>query len=646
MSRSTRSARRSTASETLPPPSITARVAWIAAVGVWIFVVISMISFDPADSPSHVVAVHNSPAANLCGAAGAVIAYWAYNVIGVGTWVILAAIAIWLGIIVTGRSVGHPVVRLVGVLLVAVCVSSLHGLIAPTSGPLAGAHAGLIATLIVGELAARFSTVGTFLFLMAGLAIGATVAADRVVLMLPALIMSCIARIRDFEVPSLSTIRPATAKSTKAAAKAKAKAKTKADKKKKVDPKAPIDLDAGGVGGTESFDPDELDEDVEWVEVGEDDEEDPEYEYEYEYVDEDEEYEDEDDDDAEVEADAEDDEEIPVEPAALTEEELRAKIAKLPLRMGNRAVKVATDEDIPREDNFEGYSFPTIELLADPESNIGDEIEKLVREQARKLEESLQIYGIDGEVASIESGPTVTLYSVQLAPGTKVAKVQSIATDIARSLSATNIRIVPTMAGKTTVGIEVPNLKKEKVRLKELMSGEEAREMILPMFLGKDAAGEPLIVDLTKMPHMLIAGTTGSGKSVCMNSIIMSFLYARRPDELKLVLVDPKMVEMALFKDIPHLMCPVVTEMHRASAILEWAVTKMEERYELLAEAGVRDINSYNKLSWKELAERFDPSTPEEEAKIPRKIPRMVFVVDELADLMMTNKEVESFIVR
>ncbi|USN99380.1 MAG: ATP-binding protein [Phycisphaeraceae bacterium] len=141
----------------------------------------------------------------------------------------------------------------------------------------------------------------------------------------------------------------------------------------------------------------------------------------------------------------------------------------------------------------------------------------------------------------------------------------------------------------------MPNPTMEKVRLRELMSRrEQFQKMKLPMFLGKDSAGDPLIEDLTKMPHMLIAGTTGSGKSVCMNTIIMSFLYTKKPNELKLVLVDPKMVEMSQFKDIPHLMCPVVTEMNRAAAILEWAVKKMDERYELLAEAGCRDISGYN----------------------------------------------------
>jgi S-DNA-T family DNA segregation ATPase FtsK/SpoIIIE len=171
-------------------------------------------------------------------------------------------------------------------------------------------------------------------------------------------------------------------------------------------------------------------------------------------------------------------------------------------------------------------------------------------------------------------------------------------------------------------------------------------KMKLPMFLGKDAGGTPLIQDLAKMPHMLIAGTTGSGKSVCMNTIIMGFLYTKRPSELKLVLVDPKMVEMSQFKDIPHLMCPVVTEMPKAAAILDWACNKMEERYMTLQEAGCRDIASYNELTWEELKERFEAQTPEEEAEIPRKLPYIVIVIDELADLMMTHREVENSIIR
>ena len=304
------------------------------------------------------------------------------------------------------------------------------------------------------------------------------------------------------------------------------------------------------------------------------------------------------------------------------------------------------DQDIPRTENYEGYQFPTLDLLEEPESNYSEKMESYVREQAGLLTRTLATYGIEGEITHIESGPVVTLYSVELAAGTRVARIETIAKDIARSLQAQNVRIIPNMVGRSAVGIEVPNKQKEKVRLKELMSSGHAANMMLPMFLGKDSAGEPLVLDLTKMPHMLIAGTTGSGKSVCMNTIIMSWLYTKRPDELKLVLVDPKMVEMAQFSEIPHLACPVITEMNKAAAILEWAVTKMEERYELLKEAGVRDIKSFNALTEAELREAIAPADEIEWAKVPKKLPYMVFVIDELADLMMTAKEVEHSIVR
>src|SRR5438874_533595 len=200
-----------------------------------------------------------------------------------------------------------------------------------------------------------------------------------------------------------------------------------------------------------------------------------------------------------------------------------------------------------------------------------------------------------------------------------------------------------------TVGIEVPNAQKEKVRLKELMqlAPDAIQKMQIPLFLGKDASGEPLITDLTAMPHCLIAGTTGSGKSVCINTIIMSIMYLQRPDMVKLILVDPKVVEMAPFKEIPHLMCPIINETGRATSVLDWACEKMDERYEFLAEAGVRNLKSYNSLTQEELIERFQPGSPEEEAKIPKKLPYIVIIVDELADLMMTSgKEVESHIVR
>jgi S-DNA-T family DNA segregation ATPase FtsK/SpoIIIE len=295
------------------------------------------------------------------------------------------------------------------------------------------------------------------------------------------------------------------------------------------------------------------------------------------------------------------------------------------------------------------YQLPEWNQLADAEYGYAETQEAFVREKAAELERALKEFNIDAHVVEIDTGPVITMYELSLAAGIKVSAISALSNDIQRSLKAETVRIVAPIPGKNTVGIEVPNAEKEKVRLKDLMqlAPEGASKDGIPIFLGKDASGEPLIADLTKMPHCLIAGTTGSGKSVCINTIIMSIMYTQRPDMVKLILVDPKVVEMAPFRDIPHLMCPVITETAKACSVLEWCCVKMDERYELLAEAGVRNIKDFNKMTREELIERFNPSTPEEEAKLPKKLPYMVVIIDELADLMMTSgKEVESFIVR
>jgi len=205
------------------------------------------------------------------------------------------------------------------------------------------------------------------------------------------------------------------------------------------------------------------------------------------------------------------------------------------------------------------------------------------------------------------------------------------------------------LPGKHTIGIEVPNSEKEKVRVKDTMqlSGSKPERMHIPLFLGKDSSGEALVSDLAEMPHLLIAGTTGSGKSVCISSIIVGILLTRRPDEVKMILIDPKMVEMTAFNTIPHLMCPIVTETKRAVQILSWATVKMDERYALLAEARVKNIAEFNRLGPDGVIERFNPSTEDEAAQIPKKLPYIVIIIDELADLMMTAaKEIEAYIVR
>ena len=590
-------------------------VLWIMGCASWLFVAAALFWFDPADWPSSSTSVHNAPTENLTGAVGAMVAYWSLKAFGFGAWVALAWGGVALVALYRNGRLGHPILRTMGVVLCGLAAATLD---VAWFGGLSGTPAapgGLLPEYFSAQLMERFNLFGVSLWMLVAVVVGGLLAGDELVLRIPGAVRSSFRHAPDQigrgvrkvaeRINAHGVLQPAGAP-------------------------AGDDLEEAA---------DEYEYEYEYEDEGEDeDEEGDEDEYEYEYVDEEE-----DDDEDE---DPEEEEFLDEGRPALTEEQLREKIAKLPVRIASGTPQIAKDEDIPREESFEGYQFPSLDLLEDPEGNFSQQMEGHVRQQAQVLEETLHTFQIDGEVTGIESGPVVTLYSIQLAPGTRVARISSIQSDLARSLQAPNIRIIPTMAGKTTVGIEVPNPRKEKVRLKELMSSGQANGMTLPMFLGKDNAGDPLVADLVKMPHMLIAGTTGSGKSVCMNSIIMSWLYTKRPDELKLVLVDPKMVEMSQFADVPHLMSPVVTEMTKAAAILEWAVGKMEERYELLQKVGVRDIVSYNGLEEEERYERAGAETDLEKAKLPNRMPYLVFVIDELADLMMTAKEVEHSIVR
>jgi S-DNA-T family DNA segregation ATPase FtsK/SpoIIIE len=241
------------------------------------------------------------------------------------------------------------------------------------------------------------------------------------------------------------------------------------------------------------------------------------------------------------------------------------------------------------------------------------------------------------------------MYEVTLETGLRVNKVTRMGDDVALNLRVPSVRMVAPLPGKNAVGIEVPNDQRAEVRLKEVMqstSGKVAR-CRLPLFLGKDAEGRPLVQDLAEMPHLLIAGTTGTGKSVCLNAVILSMLMTRRPDEVKLILIDPKNgVELEQYSKVPHLMHPIVSDMKKTEAILSWAVDKMEERYDLLRRARVRNIASYNELKPEEILRRVDPDA-EERQHIPDRMPYVVLIIDEMADLMMQfKKEVEGHIIR
>lgn len=293
------------------------------------------------------------------------------------------------------------------------------------------------------------------------------------------------------------------------------------------------------------------------------------------------------------------------------------------------------------------YAYPAESLLDDQEHVDQTELDALLAEKVTLLEETLLSFKIEAKCVEIQKGPVISMFEMSLAPGIKVEKLRSLEDDLAIALKARTVRIVAPLPGKNTIGIEVPNPVREMVRMKPLLHADEYDDakMSLPIFLGKDAAGRPMVVDLAKMPHLLVAGATGSGKSVCLNTIIVSFLFTRSPEQVKLILIDPKMVEMSQFAAAPHLACPVINDMKRAPGILEWAVNKMEERYRLLAKAGVRNIHSYNKIPAKRLRDKFGEIV--DDPDFPKQLPFIVIIVDELADLMMTAaKDVEASITR
>ena len=282
----------------------------------------------------------------------------------------------------------------------------------------------------------------------------------------------------------------------------------------------------------------------------------------------------------------------------------------------------------------EHYEYPPVELLSKGKKASRGSA-KMLADTAAKLQKTLYSFGVSAKVENVSVGPTITRYELKPAEGTRVSKIANLADDIALNLAAETIRIEAPIPGKQAVGIEVPNKEKEAVHLREVIESSEFEnnKSKLSVALGKDVAGKTIIADIGKMPHVLIAGSTGSGKSVCINSIITSIIYNAKPSEVKLVMVDPKVVELSVYNGIPHLLIPVVTDPKKAAGALAWAVQEMDDRYNKFAQKGVRDLKGYNKAIEKE----------NENAKLPQ----IVIIIDELADLMMVAaKEVEEAICR
>jgi S-DNA-T family DNA segregation ATPase FtsK/SpoIIIE len=297
------------------------------------------------------------------------------------------------------------------------------------------------------------------------------------------------------------------------------------------------------------------------------------------------------------------------------------------------------------------YKLPPLDVLEDPAPlpYHQPEHEQRLRDRAAKLEQVFADFGLNVRVVGINTGPVITQFEIALETGLRLSRVTSLADDLSLKLKVSAVRVVAPLPNKDTVGIEIPNEHRAVVKIKEVImaAGQKLMKLKLPLFLGRDTEGLPLICDLADMPHLLIAGRTGTGKSVCMNTIVLSMLMTRRPDQVRMIMIDPKMLEMSEYGKVPHLMHPVVNNMKKAEAILSWAVDKMDERYEILMRARVRNIAAYNELSPAEIYKRVKPADDDEKARIPERMPYIVLFIDEFADLMMQNrKEVEGHIIR
>ena len=322
-----------------------------------------------------------------------------------------------------------------------------------------------------------------------------------------------------------------------------------------------------------------------------------------------------------------------------------------------KVIIVEPPPEPPKKPKQESFSFmnmvgdfrlPSLDLLNElPEMKDVEIQRESLEMNARRLEKKLADYGVQGEVAEIHPGPVITMYEYKPAPGVKISKVAGLSDDLALALRAPSIRIVAPIPGKAAIGIEIPNNQRDSVYLNEILASQAYKDttLRLTIALGKDITGSPVITDLSRMPHLLVAGATGTGKSVSLNAMINSLLFSFSPDTLQFLMIDPKRIELSVYKDIPHLLYPVVTQPDEATKLLRWTVREMERRYALLSDRGVRNIETYNRKILKDKKVKPKTDNPEEEAENP--LPYIVLVIDELADLMMTSsREVEEAITR
>ena len=572
------------------------------AVAILLLIFASCLSFNVADWPSPFTYPNNEPAVNLCGPVGAFCAYYLFYYLGPGVYVVLISSISYVIVKLINRDIHQLILRIIGMGLLTIGISCSFYFFWPNGfNTFPRGSGGVLGIGIDQFLSSKFATFGTFVLISATCLVGLILLGDTLFLSALHWAGTAINKVFGVTMPAWSA--------------AKGHSQALGDIWKKLSVMEKFDALKQKTGITSAQTGMASDQKV-----------------------------------MNIESDIEIEKSFDRSRSIVGEDFVPGQV-QLPKEVKNKEPKAAKPAAEKRyvPKSYEDYTFPPLELLDEPEVGYGDVQGKIVKNKAAELESLLSEFNINAVVVAAETGPVVTMFELELGAGVKVSQISTLSNDIARALGAGAVRVVAPLPGKHTIGIEVPNNEKEKVRIKELIQivGSKADQMNIPLFLGKDSTGQVLAPDLTSMPHLLIAGTTGSGKSVCINSIISSILLTRRPDEVQMIMVDPKMVEMAAFNTVPHLMSPIVTEMHRATQILEWATVKMDERYAILAEAKVKNISDYNKLGTAEILARFNPTTEDEEAMIPKRLPYIVIIIDELADLMMTGaKETEAFIVR
>ncbi|HEY4234962.1 MAG TPA: DNA translocase FtsK 4TM domain-containing protein [Lacipirellulaceae bacterium] len=618
-------------------------LAALALAAAVMFLGVSLWTYDRFDPPSTLIFPPTNIVHNACGWAGAFAANYMLETLGLGAYYVLASLAVLTALLLAHREIDQPVLRAAGWVVSLVGLVTLAALVVPnwTPGPVVGSG-GFVGALGRGLLEMHFAHAGAFIFALSVLAAGLLLATDYHLLRMAAVTTQISGR----SLAQLGQLGQG--------------AKTRNGKRRRVKTDLEDGVDIGAAegdpdSGAEHSLPDDereirvrtpadkAEEAAAVAERGETDEV-------------------EEDEAAESVEESVDEDGAEAEVAATSATFKLANGIKSALGIKNRRQQPGQAEKSERQEMIEqleaaeqqadqeiAYELPPLDLLLPNDEVCYEEHEKEVRRKAKILEKTFKNFGFNVRVVEIETGPVIAQYEVELEAGLRLSKISGLADDLAIALRVPSVRIVAPIPGKNTVGIEVPNENRQLVRLREVIeeTNGRAKRMKIPIYLGKDVAGNPITVDLTTLPHLLIAGRTGTGKSVCLNSIILSILMSRGPDEVRMLMIDPKMVELSGYRKLPHLMHPVVTDMRKAEAILAWAVEKMEERYLLLSRAGVRHVSVYNQLGEDELRERIEPEDDEQWRQIPRQLPYIVIVADELADLMMTSgKDVEQHIIR